>query len=40
LLPTHTWTQPDCEILKMGIFIKERRHATRAELLAMIKGMK
>lgn len=39
-IETHTWTQPDCEILKMGIMLKERRHATRAELLAMIEDIK
>ncbi len=36
---THTWTQPDHEMFKMGILIKEHRHATRAELLSMIENM-
>ena len=39
-IDTHTWTQPDREICQMGILIKERRHATRAELLSMIENMK
>ena len=37
---THTWTQADHEMFKMGILIKEHPHATRAELLSMIENVK